>query len=131
MDRVYPGVSNAGVVVVVIGDGILIAAGIIAAVAFLISRQDQQRGLAWMSRREGTLRLSTAVFAVVFLTLAIGSAMQAGAWSGRGIDWKIIAVFWLSAATNLFFTAAAVTASVGFFRSRNSGRVVGSDHGGV
>lgn len=131
VDRVYPGISNAGVIVEIIGNGILIAAGIIAAVAFLISRQDQQRRLAWMSRRDGRLALSTAVFAVVFITLAIGSEMQAGAWSGRGVDWKIVAVLWLSAATNLIFTAAAVTASVGFFRSSNSSTDAGSDHAGV
>jgi hypothetical protein len=126
VDRVYPGISNAGVVVEIIGNGILIAAGIIAAVAFL-----KQKRAARMSRRDGRLGLSTAVFAVVFLTLAFGSAMQAGAWSGRGVDWKIIAVFLLSAATNLFFAAAAVMASVGFFRSSNSSTTARSDDVGV
>jgi hypothetical protein len=120
VDRVVRGVSNAGVVVATIGSAILIGAGVIAAVAFLISRQHQQRRPAWMSRRDGTLGLSAVVFALAFLTMAIGGAMQAGAWSGSGIGWKSITSLWLSAATYLVFAAAAVTASIGFFRSRES-----------
>jgi hypothetical protein len=122
VDRLVRGISNAGVIVVAFGDGVFIVAGIIAAVAFLTSGERQQRGLAWMPRRDRALGLSTMAFAVAYLTIAVGFAMQASAWSGFGLGWKPLTAIWISVAANAVFTVAAVVACSGFWRSRGSFR---------
>jgi hypothetical protein len=126
VDRLVRGISNAGMIVLAFGDGVFIAAGILAAVAFLTSGERQQRGLAWMSRRDRALGLSTMAFAFAYLMIAVGLAMQASAWFGFGLDWQPLAALWISVATNAVFTVAAVIACGGFWRSRESFRPGGS-----
>ncbi|HEY8622718.1 MAG TPA: zinc ribbon domain-containing protein [Casimicrobiaceae bacterium] len=103
------------------GWGIAIAAGVIAAVAFLVSSQRQQDGqLDWWQRREVLLAVALSVFTAGALIGAIGDMIAAGALSGNGADGKTVASGWLAAVGAMGLMAGAACAATGFFLSRRS-----------
>lgn len=122
-DAGAPGGYTGGAGVDASGMGIASAAGITAAVAFLVSRSRQTAGRKdWFSRRDGMLGIAFGVLAVGFLLVTIGKFMQAGAVGGTGDNGKVVASYWLDAAGWLPIFAAPLCASVGFFLSQRSAR---------
>ncbi len=117
VDRVISGGYTDGMEIAAAGQGVGALAAITAAWAFLISRQHQRKQVDWVPQRDSTLGLATSVFAVAFLLMMVGAIVEASAASASHFDVKGVAALWLYSATNLAFTVAAASASIGFFRS--------------
>jgi hypothetical protein len=119
------GGGDAGLRVSMAGLAVAIGGGAIAASAFVVSRhQQRQAAERWMSRREGLLAISLAVFVVGFLLIGIGNAIIADA-SRNFTPGLVTTAHWLEAISGWVVSGGAALAATGFFISRRSGETIG------
>jgi hypothetical protein len=100
------------------GQAISIAAGVIAAIAFLNAAHRQQEGDPdWLTTRDGMLAVAVTVLAVAFAMNMVGTILSSAAASSNGFDGKAVAGDWLLMIRNLTFACGLAVASIGLFMS--------------
>jgi hypothetical protein len=103
------------------GDGVAIAAALVTAIAFFVSRWRQDRARPrWLSQRDGVLGLAFSTFVLGFLLMAIAGVIVAAADPANGFTGKAVAADWLEAVGEFAFMTAAACAAIGFFASVRS-----------
>jgi hypothetical protein len=107
-----PGINAGGHVIGMLG-------AIAAAVAFFrVGRRRRGEQVYSVGRRDGHLGIAAAVLALGFLLIAIGLAVYAKAVPAHESD--VMLSNWVGACSELAVAAAALTAAMGFFRTRRS-----------
>jgi hypothetical protein len=118
---------TSGIGVVSAGDGVAIAASIVTALAFFLSRWRSLQGqLNHWSRRDGLLGIAFSALFLAFLLTAIGEVIVAAADPANGVKGKAVAADWLGAVGDFGLAAATACAAAGFFASFKSQATVES-----
>lgn len=122
-DNQAPGGITGGYTLTVVGDIVVLGAGIIATIAFFQAVSRRRRTQPVVAWRDGVLAIGTGIASVGFLLAAIGGMVYAGATSSIGFDGKIVAAGWLTAVQILTWMSAFICASIGLTLSwRRKGR---------